>query len=103
MARRVAAPAAGRLDPSMGTSLDKPAARAEPGFEFVPARWLVVAFTVARLVLRRGKLAKLGILGLAWSVAPRKLKLFAGVLALAGAIVLLGALAAIALLFLQVS
>jgi hypothetical protein len=87
----------------MGTSVDKPAARVEPGFQFVPARWLVVAFTVARLVLRRGKLAKVGILGLAWSVAPRKLRLVAGGLALAGAIVLLGALSAVALLVLRLS
>ena len=87
----------------MGTSVDRPATRVDPGFEFVPARWLVVAFAVARLVLRRGKLGKLGIVGLAWSDAPRKLRLVAGGLALAGAIVLLGALSAVALLVLRLS
>ena len=55
MAPRVASEAAATLDPSMGTSVDRPATRVDPGFEFVPARWLVVAFAVARLVLRRGK------------------------------------------------
>jgi len=87
----------------MGTSVDRPATRVDPGFEFVPARWLVVAFAVARLVFRRGKLGKIGILGLAWSFAPRRLRLIAGGLALAGVIVVLGALSAIALLFLQVA
>ena len=87
----------------MGTSVDRPAARVEPGFEFVPARWLVVAFAVARLVLRRGKLGKLGIVGLAWSVAPRRLRLVAAGLAAAGAIVLLAAMAALALFFLQIA
>ena len=103
MAPRVASEAAATLDPSMGTSVDRPATRVDPGFEFVPARWLVVAFAVARLVLRRGKLGKLGIVGLAWSVAPRKLQMVAAGMILAGAIVVLGALSAIALLFLQVT
>ena len=87
----------------MGASVDKPAAPAEPGLEFVPARWLVLAFAAARLVFRGGKRGKVGLVGLAWSVAPRKLQMVAAGMILAGAIVVLGALSAIALLFLQVT
>jgi hypothetical protein len=70
---------------------------------FVPARWLVVVLTILRLLVRGGKLGKLGIAGLVWSVAPRKLKLVVAGFAVAAAIVLVGAIAAITLLVVQLS
>lgn len=77
------------------------AAEPEPGTRFVPARWLVVAFGISRLLLRGGKLGKLGIAGIAWSLLPRKLKLVAVGLIVAGSLVLAGAMAALALLAMQ--
>ena len=68
---------------------------------FIPARWLMVVFAIAQLVLKRGALGKVGIAALLWSVAPRKLRLVAGGLAAATVIVVVGALAAIALLVMQ--
>jgi hypothetical protein len=67
----------------------------------VPARWLFALLTVVRLLLRGGKLTKFGIVGLVWAVAPRKLKVAGAALAATGAIVLVGAIAAITLLALQ--
>jgi hypothetical protein len=77
-----------------------PPTRQEPSNEirFVPARWLVLALG---LVLKRGALGKVGIATLLWSFAPRKLKLVVGGLAAWMAIIMLGSIAAIALLFLQ--
>jgi hypothetical protein len=76
-------------------------AGAQEEIRFVPARWLAILFAVIQLVLKRGALGKVGIAALLWSVAPRRLRLVAGGLAAAAAIVLLGALAAIALLVIQ--
>jgi hypothetical protein len=76
-------------------------AGAHEEIRFVPARWLVVLFAIVQLVLRRGALGKIGIAALLWSVAPRKLRLVAGGLAGAAVIVVFGALAAIALLVIQ--
>jgi len=90
----------------MGSFLDKPAAAgsgSSPDIRFVPARWATIAFALAQLVLKRGALGKIGIATLVWSFAPRKLKLWAGIFAAAAAIVTLGAVAAIALLVLQLS
>jgi hypothetical protein len=70
---------------------------------FVPAGWLVLLFGIATTLLRGGKFAKLGLAGLAWSLAPRPVKIAVGGLAAASVIVLLGALAAIALLALQIT
>lgn len=70
---------------------------------FVPARWLLVSASLARLVLSRGKFGKLGIAALLWSVAPRKLRLVLYGVAGSALVVLLGALAAIALLVLQLA
>jgi hypothetical protein len=70
---------------------------------FVPAGWLAALFAAARLILRRGKLGKLGIAALLWSVAPRKLRLVVMGFAAAALVVVLGALAAIALLALQLA
>ena len=76
-------------------------AGASQEIRFVPARWLAVLFAIVQLVLRRGALGKVGIAALLWSVAPRKLRLFVGGLAAAAVIVVFGALAAIALLVIQ--
>ena len=70
---------------------------------FVPARWLVVAFAIARLLLTKGAFAKFGVVGLLWSLAPRKLKVVTAGVAAAWAIMIAGSLAAIALLALQLS
>lgn len=75
----------------------------ESELAFVPARWVVVALGATRLVLRGGKLGKLGLAGLAWAFLPRKLKLWAVGLAVAATIVVIGSLAAIALLVLQIA
>jgi hypothetical protein len=72
-----------------------------PRFEFVPATWLVLALTIARRALVGGGVAKIGIAGLVWSVAPRKLKMVAIGMAVWAAVLALGALAAIVLLALQ--
>ncbi len=73
------------------------------GVRFVPAGWLVAALGVSRLLLRGGRLGKLGIAGLVWSVAPRKLKLVAFGFVLGAVVVLAGAMAAIALLAIELS
>ena len=77
--------------------------RQSGGTRFVPAPWLLVAFGIARAVLKGGVVPKLGIATLVWSVTPRKLKLVAAGMVLWSAILALGALAAIALLLLQIS
>src|SRR4051812_41767161 len=76
-------------------------AGAQEEIRFVPARWLAILFAAAQLVLKRGAIGKVGIAALVWSVAPRKLRLVAGGLAAAAVLVVLGALAAITLLVLQ--
>lgn len=77
--------------------------RAHEEIRFVPARWLVLLLGIASAVLARGKFGKLGLVGLVWSFAPRPVKVAVGGFAVAGVIVILGALAAIALLVLQIS
>lgn len=69
---------------------------------FVPAGWLVAALGVSRFVLSRGKYGKLGIATLLWSLTPRKVKLFAAGVAAGAVLVVLGSLAAIVLLAMQV-
>ena len=69
---------------------------------FVPARWLVLLFGIAWTVLTGGKVAKLGLVGLVWSVTPRPLKIATAGVVVTWAIVCVGALAAIALLVLQI-
>jgi hypothetical protein len=68
---------------------------------FVPAGWLVGALGVARFVVSRGKFGKLGIAALLWAVTPRKLKLIAAGFVAAAMLVVLGSLAAIVLLAMQ--
>ena len=85
----------------VGSSLER---RPRPGeFRFVPARWLVLLLTAAGVLLRGGKVAKLGVAGIVWSFTPRPLKIAVAGVAAAGAIVVVGAMAAIALLILQIS
>jgi hypothetical protein len=62
-----------------------------------------MALAIARLVLTRGAFAKVGVGGLLWSLAPRKLRIVAGGLVAAAMIMVAGSLAAIALLALQLS
>jgi hypothetical protein len=70
---------------------------------FVPARWLVIAVAIARLLLVRGAFAKVGAVGLLWSFAPRRLKMVTAGLAAAAGILIVGSLAAVTLLVLQLS
>jgi hypothetical protein len=61
-----------------------------------------VLLAITRLLFKGGKLSKLGLAGLVWSFTPRTLKIVAAGVVMAATIVLLGAIAAIALLALQV-
>jgi len=70
---------------------------------FVPASWLVLLLGIAWTALTRGKIAKLGLAGLIWSVAPRPLKIVAAGVVLSWILVVAGALAAIALLALEIN
>lgn len=71
--------------------------------QFIPARWLVLALAVVESLLGRGRISKLGIASLVWAVTPRSLRLAAAGLAVGVSIVLLGAIAAITLLALQLT
>jgi hypothetical protein len=79
--------------------------RTGPGYDlrFVPARWLVLLLGIAWTVLTGGKVAKLGLIGLVWSVTPKPLKVAAAGVVVTWMIVVAGALAAITLLALQIS
>ena len=68
---------------------------------FVPARWLALLLAIVRLLFNGRKVSKLGLAGLVWAYTPRTLMIVAAGLALAATIVLVGALAAITLLALQ--
>jgi len=70
---------------------------------FAPAPWLLLLLGIARAVLTGVKIGKLGIAGLVWSFAPRAVKIAAAGAAVGALIVVAGALAAIALLVLQLS
>lgn len=71
--------------------------------QFVPARWLVLLLSIVWALVSRGRISKLGVAGLVWSVTPRGLKFAAGGIALFATVVLLGAIAAMALLALQLT
>jgi len=62
-----------------------------------------MALAIARLLLTQGAFATVGVAGLLWSFAPRKLRVVAGGLVAAAMIMVAGSLAAIALLALQLS
>jgi hypothetical protein len=79
------------------------AASGSDEIRFVPARWVVVALGISKLVFSGRSIGRLGIAGLVWSVTPRKLKLVAAGLALYAMIVAIGALAAITLLAIQLA
>jgi hypothetical protein len=55
------------------------------------------------VLLRGGKVARLGVVGLVWSFTPRPVKIAVAGAAAASAIVVLGSLAAITLLILQLT
>ncbi len=76
--------------------------RASDDVRFVPAHWILTPFALLRLWLE-GRIGKLGIAGLLWSLMPRTLKLVTAGLAGAGAIVVAGALAALTLLAIQLT
>jgi hypothetical protein len=107
---------------SMGSWLDKrqrrllpsgvPSTPAIPGRErtgaayetrFVPARWLTLLVGIAWTLFTRGKIAKLGLVGLVWSVTPKPVKIAAAGVVVTWVVVVAGALAAITLLALQVT
>lgn len=58
---------------------------------------------IFRLLLKGGRLNKLGIAGFLWAFTPRRLKIAAAGLALSSLTVLVGAIAAITLLALQLT
>jgi hypothetical protein len=60
-----------------------------------------VLLAIARLLFNGRKVSKLGLAGLVWSYTPRTLRIVVAGLALAATIMLLGAIAAITLLALQ--
>jgi hypothetical protein len=70
---------------------------------FVPAWWLLAALALLRVWLSGGTFGKLGAAGLVWSLAPRKLKLVAGGFAGVALLVTAGAVAALALLAMQLT
>ena len=96
----------GRGTPSRALSTPGISSRERGGaayeIRFVPARWLVLLLGLAWTVLSGGTVAKLGLAGLVWSVAPRPVKVVAAGVLVTWVIVLLGALAAIALLVLRI-
>jgi hypothetical protein len=60
----------------VGSSIDRWQRPGPPSeTRFVPARWLVLLLTAAGVLLRGGKVAKLGVAGLVWSFTPRPLKI----------------------------
>ena len=91
----------------MAGALDKPVSRPFPAagagetWRFVPARWLVLLVTVVQLLLTGGSLGKVRAAGLVWAFAPRRLKFLAAGVAAVWTIVVLGAIAAIVLLLMQ--
>jgi hypothetical protein len=81
------------------TARDRPRLRAGEGarLEVRPAAWLLVAVEVLSLMLGRPTLGKRALVGLAWGLLPRRLRLLAG--GAAAVALLLGAGAVAALLF----
>jgi len=77
--------------------------RQQGDIEFVPARWLVLALSIVGALFGRGRMSKVGLASLVWSLTPRSLKIAAGGLAVGATVVLVGAIAAIALLALQLT
>lgn len=79
--------------------------RTGSGYEirFVPARWLVLLVGIAWTLFTRGKIAKLGLVGLVWSVTPKPVKVAAAGVVVMWVVVVAGALAAITLLALQIT
>jgi hypothetical protein len=70
---------------------------------FVPARWLTVLLALAGVLLSGSRVTKLGVTGAVWAITPAPLKIAVAAVAATWTIVVLGALAAIAVLILQIS
>ena len=75
--------------------------RAAYEIRFVPARWLVLLLGIAWTLLTGGKVAKLGLVSLVWSVTPKPVKVAMAGVVVSWVIVVFGAIAAITLLVLQ--
>jgi hypothetical protein len=94
-----------RLLPSGASSTPATPGRERTGaayeIRFVPARWLVLLLGIAWTLLTGGKIAKLGLVGLVWSVTPKPVKVAAAGVVASWLIVVAGAIAAITLLVLQ--
>ncbi|HEY7690825.1 MAG TPA: hypothetical protein VH816_00650 [Gaiellaceae bacterium] len=95
-----------RLLPSGASSTPTVPGRERTGaaseIRFVPARWLVLLLGLAWTFLTGGKIAKLGLAGLVWSVAPKPVKVAVAGVLVSWVIVVAGAVAAITLLALQI-
>jgi hypothetical protein len=95
-----------RLLPSGASSAPAGPSRPRTGaayeIRFVPARWLVLLLGIAWTLLTGGKIAKLGLAGLVWSVTPKPLKVAVAGVVVSWVIVVAGAVAAITLLALQI-
>jgi len=70
---------------------------------FVPARWLALALAILGELFSKGRISKFGMTALVWSFTPRRLKIAAAGFAIGAMIVFVGAIAAIALLALQLT
>ena len=96
-----------RLLPSGASSTPAVPSRERRGaaqeIRFVPARWLVLLLGIAWTLLTGGKVAKLGLVGLVWSVTPKPVKLAVTGVFVSWVLVVAGAIAAITLLALQIS
>ncbi len=71
--------------------------------EFRPAGWLLITLGILRLWLKRPRLGKRTVFGLAWAFVPPKLKLAAGGVAAGALILLAGAIAALVLVLNQLA
>jgi len=70
---------------------------------FVPARWLTVLLAVAGILLSGRRVTRLGVTGAVWAITPAPLKIAVAAVAATWMLVVLGALAAIVVLILQIS
>jgi hypothetical protein len=69
----------------------------------VPARWLVLALSILGALFGRGGISKVGIASLVWSLTPRSVRIVAVGFAVTATVVFFGAVAASALLALQLT
>ena len=95
-----------RVLPSRASSAPRIRNRERTGsayeIRFVPARWLVLLLGITWTVLGGGKIARLGLASLLWSATPKPVKVVAAAVVVTWMVVIVGALAAITLLALQI-